>query len=45
MMVDDAGRWTGLAPLGYDLLLIGMGLVAYVAAAWIFCHRDLPAPV
>ena len=45
ILVDDAGRWAGLAPLGYDLLLIGMGLVAYVAAAWIFCRRDLPAPV
>jgi ABC-2 type transport system permease protein len=44
-MVDDAGHWAGLAPLGYDLLLIGMGLVAYLAAVWIFCRRDLPAPV
>ncbi|MHB0956486.1 MAG: ABC transporter permease subunit [Pirellulaceae bacterium] len=45
VLVDDAGDWVALAPLGYDLLLIGIGLAMYVAAAWIFCRRDLPAPV
>jgi beta-exotoxin I transport system permease protein len=34
-----------LGGLGYDSILIGLGLVAYVAAAAIFCRRDLPAPL
>jgi hypothetical protein len=25
--------------------LIGIGLACYAAAAAIFCHRDLPAPL
>lgn len=31
--------------LGYDSILIGLGLVFYVVAAIIFCRRDLPAPL
>ncbi|MCH5375018.1 MAG: ABC transporter permease [Planctomycetes bacterium] len=42
---DGAGRWMDLGPLGYDLLLIGMGAVAYLAATVIFQRRDLPAPL
>jgi len=38
------GQWAGLGPVGYDLLLIGAGLLAYVAAALVFQRRDLPAP-
>ena len=34
-----------LGGLGYDSILIGLGLVAYLGAAVIFCHRDLPAPL
>lgn len=34
-----------LGGLGYDSILIGLGLVAYVGAAVIFCRRDLPAPL
>jgi ABC-2 type transport system permease protein len=34
-----------LGPLGCNLLLIGMGIVAYVVAGVIFSRRDLPAPV
>ncbi len=45
VLVDDTGQWTGLGPLGFDMLLVGLGAVAYVAAAWIFCRRDLPAPL
>jgi len=29
----------------YNGLLIGLGLAGYAAAAAIFCHRDLPAPL
>ena len=45
VLSDDQGRWIELGPLGYDSLLIGMGLAAYVAAVIIFSRRDLPAPV
>jgi ABC-2 type transport system permease protein len=31
--------------LGYDGTLVGLGLVGYIVAAVIFCHRDLPAPL
>ncbi|HWB09945.1 MAG TPA: ABC transporter permease subunit [Pirellulales bacterium] len=31
--------------LRYDGTLIGLGLVAYLAAAVIFSHRDIPAPL
>ncbi len=45
VLVDDRGAWLALGPLGFDILLIGMGLAAYVAATLIFCRRDLPAPL
>jgi ABC-2 type transport system permease protein len=31
--------------LGYDSILIGLGLACYVVASIIFYHRDLPAPL
>jgi ABC-2 type transport system permease protein len=34
-----------LGPLGYDSILLGLGLLGFVAAAIIFCRRDLPAPL
>jgi ABC-2 type transport system permease protein len=42
---DEQGQWSALGPLGGDLLLIGLGLACYVAAAVIFHRRDLPAPI
>lgn len=43
------GGGTGLlpefGPLGYDLILIALGTASYLAAAVIFCRRDLPAPL
>jgi hypothetical protein len=45
VLTDTTGRWTGLGPLGYDLILLGLGLAAYLAATMIFCRRDLPAPL
>lgn len=42
--LDAAGTVVGLGPLGYDFLLIGIGVVSYVLAAIIFQRRDLPAP-
>ncbi len=44
-LVDEQGRFVELGPLSYNLLLVGMGLAAYVLAAWVFHRRDLPAPV
>jgi ABC-2 type transport system permease protein len=44
LLRGDTGAWE-LGPLGCDLLLIGLGLTAYMAAAVIFRRRDLPAPV
>ena len=34
-----------LGPLGYDLVLLVLGWIAYTASAIIFCKRDLPAPL
>lgn len=34
-----------IGPLGYDLILVGLGVVCYFAAAVIFTKRDLPAPL
>jgi ABC-2 type transport system permease protein len=45
VVFDTSGAWVGLGPLGYSLVLIGMGLAAYLAATFIFRARDLPAPL
>lgn len=42
---DAATETTLLGPLGYSLLLLGMGCAAYAAAAILFRRRDLPAPL
>ncbi len=34
-----------LGPLGYNLVLVCLGLASIVAGAFIFCRRDLPAPL
>ncbi|HTN74792.1 MAG TPA: ABC transporter permease subunit [Pirellulaceae bacterium] len=34
-----------LGPLGFDAILVSLGLTAYVAAAVRFCTRDLPPPL
>jgi len=31
--------------LGYDALLLGIALVAYIVGGVVFCRRDLPAPL
>lgn len=43
MAVSPERAWE--LTLRYDGTLIGLGLAAYVAAAIIFCRRDLPAPL
>lgn len=42
---DDEGNFRRLGPLGYDLILLGLGWVTYTASAIIFCKRDIPAPL
>ena len=42
---DNQGVMLDLGPLGYDALLIGLGLTLLMLAQWVFCRRDLPAPV
>ena len=43
--IPKTGNSFELGGLGYDSILIGLGLVAYLGAAAVFCHRDLPAPL
>jgi ABC-2 type transport system permease protein len=45
LIFDQSGVLTSLGPLGYDLVLILLGLACYAAAAVIFTRRDLPAPL
>jgi hypothetical protein len=40
---DPAEAWQRLA--AYDGVLLGIGVVAYMAGAAIFAKRDLPAPL
>ncbi len=42
---NEVGDWNGLGPLGYNLILLTMGLAAYLGATLIFHRRDLPAPL
>jgi ABC-2 type transport system permease protein len=41
----DAGGSFELGGLGYDGVLIGLGLASYLVASVIFYRRDLPAPL
>lgn len=34
-----------LGGLGGSAILCGLGAVSYLVAAWVFCRRDLPAPL
>lgn len=43
LIVNTETSWT--LSWQYDGLLIGLGIACYVAAAVIFCNRDLPAPL
>jgi ABC-2 type transport system permease protein len=42
---DQQGNWVALGPMGYDSVLIGLGLIGYVSAAVVFQRRDVPAPL
>jgi beta-exotoxin I transport system permease protein len=45
LVVRSAEGAFAMGGLGYDSILIGLGLVFYVVGSIIFCHRDLPAPL
>ena len=45
LLYDDQGHMIGPGPLGYHLLLLVPGLIGFSLGTWIFCHRDLPAPL
>ena len=42
---NSQGRFVEPGPLGYNLILIAIGLTSYLAAGIIFHKRDLPAPL
>lgn len=42
---NTRGNLIGPGPLGYTLLLIGLGLLFHLIGSWYFCRRDLPAPL
>jgi ABC-2 type transport system permease protein len=44
-MYDARGQFLEPGPLGYNLILLAIGGVCYVAAAVAFQKRDLPAPL
>ena len=44
-LYDSAGTFLEPGPLGYNLILLGLGLGCYVAAGIVFHKRDLPAPL
>ncbi len=43
--LSDDTHLTHLGPLGYDAILVGLGLAGLVAGTIVFCRRDLPAPL
>lgn len=44
-LYNSQGHFVELGPLGYNLVLIAIGLASYLAAGFIFQKRDLPAPL
>jgi len=45
MMTDSAGQFVDLGPLTCNALLFGIGAIAFIVAGFVFCRRDIPAPV
>jgi ABC-2 type transport system permease protein len=42
---NEVGAVIDLGPLGYNAILLGVGIVSYLAATVLFQRRDLPAPL
>jgi ABC-2 type transport system permease protein len=45
IMRGSQGEFQELGPLGYNLLLIAVGVISYITAGVVFHKRDLPAPL
>lgn len=43
--VNETGQLVDLGPLGCDAILLVLGAVAFGIAGFVFCRRDLPAPI
>jgi len=44
-LYNASGKFLEPGPLGYNLILLGVGVVSYVAAGVVLHKRDLPAPL
>jgi ABC-2 type transport system permease protein len=44
-LYNSQGQFIEPGPLGYDLILVAVGLICYLAAGFVFQRRDLPAPL
>ena len=44
-LLKNLGAFVEPGPLGYNLILLGVGAVSYLAAGIVFHKRDLPAPL
>jgi ABC-2 type transport system permease protein len=42
---ESQGYIPDLGPLGFDVVLLTLGLGSFVLGAWVFNRRDLPAPL
>ena len=42
---ESLGYLPDLGPLGFDVVLVTLGLSSFVLGAWVFKRRDLPAPL
>ncbi len=42
---ESSGYVPDLGPLGFDVVLLSLGLASFVLGVWVFCKRDLPAPL
>jgi len=45
LLRDSQGQVIDVGPLGYNLILLGIGALCYLAAGVVFHKRDLPAPL
>jgi ABC-2 type transport system permease protein len=45
VMQDAEGQFKELGPLGYNLVMVGCGVISYALAGIAFQRRDLPAPL
>ncbi len=44
-LARDQGEWTGAGPVACNLTLLILGTLSYVGSLFVFCQRDLPAPL